>query len=293
MPASSESSERFSVTPRWNWKSISVGLVLLAILINLGGWQLDRAEEKRQLVSSIEQQQSRPAVVLSELSGQRFNKILPYRQVILTGKFDADHYWLVDNKIHQGKVGYEVIAPFLSKEGMVVLVNRGWVQAPLHREVLPEVKFPKSEIEIQGRFVPATLNRMVRNIESRESEGQWPIRIQQLSVSVAAQKLAEEMAIKTPIPEDILQLSPSDSSALVMVWRDINVSADKHFGYAVQWFSMAGVLVIALIIANTNIYQLIFRSPMLNQRPPSEVDDEKYKDNNKVMLPKEEVFDEH
>ncbi|WP_439134296.1 SURF1 family protein [Pseudomaricurvus sp.] len=271
MSASSESSEKFSVTSRWNWKLISVGLVLLTILIRLGFWQLDRAEEKNQLVSSIEHRQSLPPLSLNEFPDAVIEDSLFYRKVRMSGQFDAERYWLVDNKTHQGKVGYEVVAPFYTSGGAIVLVNRGWIEAPSRRELLPEVEFPESTVEITGRTVPISVNKMVRNISTEESKGQWPVRIQQLTTAVAEQALLEAQvaapveeqiatAVETEIASEsilagVLQLSPNDPNALTMIWRDINVSPEKHQGYAVQWFAMAFVLVIALVVANTNIRQ--------------------------------------
>lgn len=287
MSASSGSSEKFSVTPRCNWKLISVGLVLLAILIRLGFWQLDRAEEKRQLLSFIEHQQSLPALsfseaVLNETGSTEDGAQLAYRQIRLRGEFDRSHYWLIDNKVFRGKVGYEVVAPFYATSGEVVLVNRGWVAAPSRREVLPGVSFPESEIEIRGRFIPVSNNKMVRNISSSNLEGQWPVRIQQLSIVEAQQALNSENLVSTSLPQEILQLSPNDPSALEMVWRDVNVSASKHQGYAAQWFSMAVVLVIALIIANIRVHKTSLSQPEDMGEPPSGKD-EPQSNNNKKM----------
>lgn len=284
MSASSGSSEKFSVTPRWNWKLISVGLVLLAILIRLGFWQLDRAEEKRQLLSFIEHQQSLPAISFAAVDSTENGEQLAYRQMQMRGEFDSSHYWLVDNKVFRGKVGYEVVAPFFTSDGEAVLVNRGWVAAPPHREVYPAVSFPESEVEIRGRFIPVSNNKMVRNLGSSAMAGQWPIRIQQLAISDAQQALQSESLINRSLPPEILQLSPNDPSALEMVWRDVNVSASKHQGYAVQWFSMAAVLVIALIVANVRVHKKSLSQQMIDGEQPSGADEPQSNNNKKLGI---------
>ena len=260
MSAKSAASEKMSVALRINWTLVSLGLVLLAILLRLGFWQLERAEEKRQLHHHIEHQQSLPPIVLSNpqpastkaasLGQQSLSDTLEYRQVTLTGQFDAERYWLLDNQVHNGKVGYHVIGLFITAQGWSILVNRGWVQAPTHRELLPAVSFPSEPLTLTGRLVVPSVNPLTAQ-ESRPASSntpiRWPSRIQSLSISDVEQALAQ------PLYPALLQLTTDDGAALVMEWRDINVSAAKHQGYAVQWFTMAAALVIALIFANTNL----------------------------------------
>jgi surfeit locus 1 family protein len=259
MSAKSAASEKLSVALRINWTLVSLGVVLLAILLRLGFWQLERAEEKRQLHNHIEHQQSLPPIALSSLEpaftktavpAQSLSDTLEYRQVTLTGQFDAERYWLLDNQVHHGKVGYHVIGLFIAAQGWNILVNRGWVQAPARRELLPAVSFPSESLTLTGRLVVPSVNPLMAQEPrptSSDTPMRWPSRIQSLSIEDVEQALVQ------PLYPALLQLTADDGAALVMEWRDINVSAAKHQGYAVQWFAMAVALVIALIFANTNL----------------------------------------
>ena len=42
-----------------------------------------------------------------------------------------------------------------------------------------------------------------------------------------------------------------------MDWQIVNVSPEKHTGYAVQWFVMAVVLGIFYILRSSNLWQLV------------------------------------
>ena len=55
---------------RWdtNWKTLLFVLVTMPILIKLGFWQLERADEKRALQARYAQQQLAPPVPLSTLA---------------------------------------------------------------------------------------------------------------------------------------------------------------------------------------------------------------------------------
>ncbi|MEC8427249.1 MAG: hypothetical protein VXZ35_02400, partial [Pseudomonadota bacterium] len=55
----------------------------------------------------------------------------------------------------------------------------------------------------------------------------------------------------------LLRLETFSDAALVTQWRWINSSPQKHQGYAVQWFAMACVLLVALLFANSNLAQVL------------------------------------
>ena len=40
-------------------------------------------------------------------------------------------------------------------------------------------------------------------------------------------------------------------------WQVVNVSPQKHQGYAVQWFAMAAVLFIFYLLRSSNLWQLL------------------------------------
>ncbi len=245
-------SNGFSVTLRFNGKVLLLGVLLLPLLLRLGFWQLERADEKRNLQSYIAQQQSLPLVPSPDL--QSLDNSWRYRQVSLTGHLDRQRYWFIDNKIHQAQVGYEVVVPLLTEQGITVLVNLGWVKAPPRREQLPVIDLPENQISLRGRFYQPQPNRLVRNLESQQQvDGSWPRRVQQLQHQQAEAELGMALFAEQ------LQLSPEDPAAFVVQWRDINVSPAKHMGYAVQWFAMALVLVIALLVVNTNLWQWLWK----------------------------------
>ncbi len=60
--------------------------------------------------------------------------------IIFSGKFDNEQQFLLDNRIYQDRVGYEVITPVkvagLKKR---VLVDRGWIESPPTRQILPVI----------------------------------------------------------------------------------------------------------------------------------------------------------
>ena len=103
-----------------------VFVCMLAILIRLGFWQLSRAEEKRELLANQTAMMRKELQPIAELLAE--NNDLRYRRVIAEGHYDVQHQVLLDNQIHNGKVGYFVLTPFiLADEDKTILVNRGWL----------------------------------------------------------------------------------------------------------------------------------------------------------------------
>ena len=47
------------------------------------------------------------------------------------------------------------------------------------------------------------------------------------------------------------------AAALTVDWQVVNVSPEKHTGYAVQWFTMAAALFILFILRSTNLWQVL------------------------------------
>src|SRR5690606_5018678 len=119
---------------RFDWKLTLMCLLLLPLLLRLGFWQLSREEEKRELQALYEERLQRLPVPLESLDA---GSDLQYVPVSIQGRFDNSRYFLLDNRVHEGRVGYEAIVPFLSSSGLVVFVNRGWLPGTGDRQRLP------------------------------------------------------------------------------------------------------------------------------------------------------------
>ena len=225
---------------------------MLPLLLSLGFWQLQRAEEKRQLQQAFEQQQAQPPVAINDLAPAQIAKLPNYSRISLEGAFDAAHSWLLDNKLRHGRVGYEVITPFVLQggpaDGTTLLVNRGWIAGDLRRDRLPTI--PPTAVALTlfaSVFQPAD-NRM---LESRAETDSWPRVIAELTPQVASHSLEREVhSIQA-------RLAPDSPAALMTEWRTINTRPEKHTAYAVQWFAMAVALVVWFACASSNVITII------------------------------------
>lgn len=240
-----------TLTLAFNWKISVLAFLMLPVLVNLGFWQLERAEEKYQLLKRVAAQRAMPPVGMDELNQEND---IAHRKFQLVGQFGHQRYWLLDNKIRQGKAGYEVIVPFIMNSGEAVLVNRGWVSAPRLRSQIPHVPSVDNTVTIQGVLYRPGRNVLASEVAMDElwGGGEWPKRIQFLDIA----GMYRQLNLKSNTPY-VLRLDGISDAALVTDWRWVNTDPKKHEGYAVQWFSMAVVLCVALVFANSNMARVI------------------------------------
>lgn len=207
-----------------------VVLALLPVLIGLGTWQLSRAEEKRQLLASYEARRNAPPMAIGELEREPDPA---FRRVILRGSFDEQHSLLLDNRIHAGQVGVELLQPFYDQTSdLWVLVNRGWLPWP-DRRTPPHFATPDGLQTLYAWvYVPPGA---AFQLHADPAAGAWPRLITAVTPAALWQQLG-----RGGLPLEVrLEASPS---AYLTDWPIVAMGPEKHTGYAVQWFALAAAL---------------------------------------------------
>jgi surfeit locus 1 family protein len=209
-------------------------IVLLPLLAALGFWQLDRAAEKRVLMTDFEN--GSDAVSLDGQAGVAGLAELPrYQTVSLTGRFDGAHQFLIDNMTDGGSAGYHVLTPFVPQGASTwVLVNRGWVRKEFGTTMVPDVAVDESQRGLTGRL--ARLPRPGLDLDDRPATNNWPMVVQFPTMEELAEALQRELA-----PVSVL-LAPDMEDGYLRRWRPAEFGPDRHIGYAVQWFALAVTL---------------------------------------------------
>ncbi|MGI9283427.1 MAG: SURF1 family protein [Endozoicomonas sp.] len=243
---------QFSYRPLMSYRvKLSLLVVLLLpLLIKLGFWQLSRYQEKLELEQTLAERQTMPALSLSDVSRFADSMYLP---VSVRGRFLFDRAFLLDNQIHEGRAGYDLIMPFLSNDGQYLLINRGWMPGQT-REKLPEIDTPKGELELTGKLY-RLLGTPFMLGEDAWKEG-WPKRIQAINFERMGN------ALEQTLPYYILKLGENQTSAYLVRPLAMKTTSQKHLGYAIQWFLMALVLL--------GLYLWQMRSTAMSQRKQPE-----------------------
>lgn len=221
---------------RFDWKLSLLTAALLPLLLSLGFWQLRREDEKLALQATYDaRQREMPA----ELKSLDLSQDQQYRQVTVQGHYDNAHNFLLDNRIYQGKVGYEVVVPLETADHTLVFINRGWIAQGASRADLPVIPAIDDDVAVRGSVYQPVGDSLVLS-DALEGEG-WPKVIQTLDVPRMAQLAGYSDAGK--IFPYTVRLAEAEPGVLTRYWPVISTTPEKHRGYAVQWFAMATALI--------------------------------------------------
>jgi len=219
-------------------------ILMLSLLVNLGLWQLRRAEAKNSMVERLEtrnQQASRDITTLTDVEMSADMTDFP---IHATGQYLNEFNLLLDNRTHRGQPGYEVLSAFLT-DGKVLLVNRGWIAQGPDRSVAPLIPKEGGEITLQGNAHTPNPDFFVLK-EDSYSDVSWPFLIQKIDLEKSSQLFDYQLH---PF---VLRLAPDETSQFVRQWHSHFMGPEKHYGYAVQWFSLAIALLGIYLIVNTH-----------------------------------------
>lgn len=218
---------------------VIAGVVVAVLAVQLGNWQLRRADEKRAIGERIARHVDAPA---RDLGSARDPAPPEWSSVRLRGQWLADSAMYHDNRVHQRRPGYHLLMSLQLADGSAVLVNRGWIAAGMDRAVLPEVSTPTGPVELVGRVIVPEEDAFSLGDSPRDG-ARWQV------VDPAA--YGEWSGVEVPCW--IVQQTSAAADALVREWHTPDLGEDTHRGYAVQWYSLA-----ALAAALTGFY--VFRS---------------------------------
>lgn len=199
----------YSFRPR-GW-ALALGAAACAAGIALGNWQTGRAEQKR---AAAAQEQ----------------------RLELRGEFLERYTVLIDNKLNRGRPGYHVVQPLRLADGRHVLVNRGWVAAPAHREQLPQLRTPPGLHAIEGRVLEHFPRAYAPS--GAKPEGRvWQ------NVELATFAVWSGL----PLEPYVLEQHSPLADGLARNWPAPDSGVEKHESYALQWYSLAALAVVLTI----------------------------------------------
>lgn len=220
-----------------------ITLLTIGVLVKLGFWQLDRAEEKRQLFADYESQQTKDAKPLRAMSALHSERHR-FAYVSVSGKFQSTPILLLDNQIQDGTVGYNVLGFFQpdTTELPMQLVNLGWIAAPTLRSDIPEVTLPKGKQTLTAYVYFSNQNKLTKNSFEYAANNN-SVRIQE----AAPIAIAKEFGVT--LSSHRLLLETPTNIGWQRNWEPQVMTPEKHYGYAIQWFSLAFVCLVIFVIA--------------------------------------------
>lgn len=224
-----------------------VTLLALALLVNLGLWQLRRAEAKQSMVDRMQARSQQPSQSLAELLTTPLTKDMTDYPLHATGHYLNEFNLLLDNRTHRGEPGYQILTAFLVNDAThnrILLVNRGWLPQGPDRSIPPKIPAESGEITIHGSAHTPNPDFFVLK-EDNYQQVSWPFLIQKIDLEKSSQ------LFDYPLIPFVLRLAPDESSQFVREWHSHFMGPEKHYGYAVQWFSLAAALLVIYVVVNT------------------------------------------
>jgi surfeit locus 1 family protein len=223
------------------WPTV-VTLVHLGFLMSLGFWQLDRAQQKREILSKY--QIDRNQLIIRLDAGMKSVDGHEYQYASSEGRYDNAHQLFLDNRTHEGRAGYHVITPFLLRNSnAAVLVNRGWVPIGDSRDRLPDATVSEENRRVLGRL--KTPPAKVFMLGEEEAQQGWPQRIQRIHIQALSEKLGR------PLLPVVLLLDGEQADGYLRDWKPLGFGPERNVGYAVQWFGLAVALLIIYLAVNS------------------------------------------
>ena len=214
-----------------------LALAVFVGLASLGQWQWHRAQEKEALALSFAAQEG----VVAAFDGSADYPL--FARVAVSGVYRSGQQFLVDNIVQDGLAGYYVITPLaLPDDDRLLLVNRGWIEHRADRE-LPDVDIEQPAVTITGRI--GRLPRPGMRLDGPAvGLGAWP----RVAVFPTAADLGAALRHDV-FPFVLLQDSPANDG-LSRQWSPGGMTAERHVGYAVQWWALALAFAVMFVMIN-------------------------------------------
>ncbi|SDB66588.1 SURF1 family protein [Belnapia rosea] len=208
---------------------ILASLPVLAALLGLGTWQVQRLHWKQDILARIAAAEAGPAV---PLAGQP----PPYTKVVATGRLDHAREALLGVELRGTTLGAHLVTPLLRPDAPPLLVDRGWV--PMERS--QEISRPEGEVAVTG---------YIRQADTRDwnSPRDDPAGRRFYLFDPAA--LGAALGLPPPAPFGLVALAApgSPAGALPAAATRLPRPDNPHLGYAITWYGLAAALVGVLI----------------------------------------------
>ena len=227
---------------------LGLTIIVFAGLVKLSFWQYNRGFEKEKRAIRITQLNQQSPLTLSEIVKLSQDKQFTGKEsindfpVTITGQFNDDFVFLLDNQVENNSLGYRVFQVVQTPTNSV-LINLGWVQGSIDRSILPDVTPLNGQHNFRGhvRIIEQGIMLTAQNF----TQPSWPLRVQQIELDKFSALISP--LIDKPLLPFVIYVDPEDNLGYKKNWHPMVMPAEKHFGYAFQWAALATAWLILMI----------------------------------------------
>src|SRR5438105_10850455 len=199
-----------------------VALLVAAICVRLGVWQLDRLHERRQRNALLLAARARPPL---QVDGSLPADSARDRRLVARGVYDYAHERLWHGRSYEGVPGVDLVTPLRLRDGGAVLVDRGWAPSPDGYHVDQQAYREGDSAVVEGLGMAAPRGR--GDVDPAALRDSLPYSV----LPIVIQQLPAFTALHRP---------PS----CLTRWPLPALSDGPHLSYVVQWFSFAVIIVV-------------------------------------------------
>ncbi|WP_420453519.1 SURF1 family protein [Ilumatobacter sp.] len=248
---------RFLLRPRWLGFHALV-LAAIVVMANLGFWQLDRLDERREFNAVVAARSERDPVPVGEVldrlaDGELDPESAEWIPVTVTGTYSADQV-IEFNNSQGGRAGDDVLSALVT-DGPTVVVNRGFV--PLGFD-LPAA--PSGSVEVLGWIRPS--EERDRGSLTDADDGSTITEVRRIDLDLLARRFPGEVA---PVYVQLIASSPPVGPGDPDPVTPPDLGEGPHLGYALQWFTFAVAVAVGWVLA--------VRRSLAQRRTPAHPDD--------------------
>ena len=221
------------------WPLTLLTIVLCVAFAWLGRWQWQRGEMRQGEWDAFAQgaDQALP------LGARKVAALPRFAHVSVSGRLRADRQFLLDNRTHAGRAGYEVLTPLELADGRVLLVDRGWMAFTGYRAVLPDISFtPAQTTTVVGRVDELPSAGLAFGRTAPALAGGWP----KLATYPHIEDLSS--AFGRALESRIILLDARAADGYVRDWQPPGLPPARHWAYAIQWWAFAATLIVLWVV---------------------------------------------
>ena len=205
---------------------------MLAVLLGLGTWQVQRLHWKQGLLAQIAHAESAPPVPLPPQPE-------PYTKVQVTGRLRDDlaaFYGAEVRDLPTGpELGAQLIEP-LERQGQdTILIDRGWVPGARPHPIAQ----PDGEVTIQGFIRPADNPGLFSATDDPVSRRFYTLDPQAIGAALGLPHVA---------PVTLIAMGPPPSERFPVPATHLPQPPNNHLSYAITWYGLAIALVVIFVL---------------------------------------------
>lgn len=218
------------VGPRRVWPAVLASIPVLAILLALGTWQVQRLHWKTALLADIAAAEAGPPRPLSANPAE-------FSKVEITGRFLHDREALLGLEVRGATLGARLLTPLTAEGRRPILVDRGWV--PMDRPAA-SVAHPEGEVRIVGYVSPPEARDSMAARDDVAGRRFYTADPRAIGVALGLPETEPFFLVALRAPE-------APAGALPDPARTLPRPRNSHLGYAITWYGLAASLVGVLV----------------------------------------------